>query len=67
MQNKTHVEIIKCPECNQNQSAIVEETIPFYTYIHKCNCGYLITESDWIRVDPQLEVQVLFKEFNYCL
>jgi len=43
-----HKEKIKCPECNTVQTARIEHTIPWYTYIHKCtNCGYTIMESEW--------------------
>lgn len=46
-----HSEIIECPECNTNQSAIVEHTMPWWTYIHTCKkCGYLIMESEWNKV-----------------
>ena len=43
-----HEEEIICPECGRKQVAVVEHTIPFYTYIHECiYCEEIITESDW--------------------
>jgi hypothetical protein len=34
--------------CKAIQTAIVEHTIPFETFVHECTeCGYIITESDW--------------------
>lgn len=45
--------MIKCPACYTVQSAIVEHTIPFGTYIHHCvNCDYTIMESEWTIVEP---------------
>lgn len=53
-----HIEKIVCPECEAVQDAIVEETVPFFTYIHSCvNCDYVITESDWQR--EKLEEQMI--------
>lgn len=52
---KTHVlstswELIKCPECETCQAAVVEHTVIWPTYIHNCiKCGYLIQESEWTR------------------
>lgn len=51
----SHTETILCPECWQECVATVEHTIPFYTYIHLCLCGYTITESDWQKVNGKLE------------
>ena len=46
-----HEKII-CPECGLIQYAKVEDTIPFPTYIHKCEkCEYIIMESEWQRVE----------------
>jgi C4-type Zn-finger protein len=46
--DKNHTDIIKCPNCGEIQLAIVEHTIPFYSYIHKCTkCRYIIMESEW--------------------
>lgn len=46
-----HFELIKCPNCNDNQSATVIHTKPWWTYIHECECGYTITESDWNKIE----------------
>lgn len=44
---------IKCPECNFQQAATVELTVPFPTYVHNCiNCGYTIMESEWNCIRP---------------
>jgi len=49
---ETHIETIQCPECGFIQDAIVEETIPWFTYIHECDaCGYLIAESEWNNIN----------------
>lgn len=46
-----HLENIVCPSCKSIQMAIVEHTIPFYTYIHECEeCSYIIMESEWEKV-----------------
>jgi hypothetical protein len=45
--------MIECPECETIQAAIVEHTIPFGTYIHRCKkCNYTIMESEWKEVKP---------------
>lgn len=45
---KRYMQLIRCPECNSRCEAIVEQTLPFYTYVHECeHCGYIITESEW--------------------
>ena len=45
--------IIKCPSCRTTQSAIIEHTIPFFTYIHHCvSCKYVIMESEWDIIEP---------------
>ena len=46
-----HFELIKCPECLKNQSATVLYTSPFWTYTHECECGFMITESDWEKIE----------------
>lgn len=47
----THTEIIKCPDCDHIQAAIVEHTIPWYSYVHYCTaCNYCIMESEWEEV-----------------
>lgn len=44
-------EKIKCPECGTIQEAEVEQSIPWWIYIHECEkCKYIIMESEWIRV-----------------
>ena len=51
-----HTEQIECPECGLHQIAKVEHTEPWWTYIHECtNCGYLIMESEWIRISIETE------------
>lgn len=51
---KFHYESIVCPECDKEQLATVEHSMPFFTYIHECvNCGYTIMESEWQKVIPQ--------------
>ena len=46
-------ETIKCPECGEVQDAEVtyEDYMPFPTYVHECECGYIIMESDWEKVE----------------
>jgi predicted RNA-binding Zn-ribbon protein involved in translation (DUF1610 family) len=50
-----HAERIRCPECGQEQDAVVQHTRPWWTYIHDCEkCGYTIMESEWeVVVDEQ--------------
>lgn len=45
-------ETIRCPKCDTLQVATVEHNSgdPFPTYVHKCSCGYIITESEWKKV-----------------
>ena len=43
----SHTETIICPECHRTQTATVEHTRPWYVYVHECECGYTITESEW--------------------
>jgi hypothetical protein len=45
-------ETIRCPKCDKEQVATVEHHAgdPFPAYVHKCSCGYIITESDWEKV-----------------
>ena len=51
-----HYECIKCPACGLLQRAMVEHTIPFSSYVHECTeCGAIITESDWEKVDQSTE------------
>ena len=42
-----HHEVIVCPRCGKDQRATVEHTRPFWSYVHHCECGYTITESEW--------------------
>ena len=45
------IETIVCPECGSHESAVVETTEIFDSYVHFCvECGYTITESDWEKV-----------------
>ena len=45
---------IRCPECGLKQKAFIEQTLPFYTYVHECvNCHYIIGESEWEIVAAQ--------------
>lgn len=43
----SHSEQIICPECGVIQKATVIHTVPWFTYIHTCQCGYIIMESEW--------------------
>lgn len=62
---QTHIDIIICPECNTEQPAKVEQTFPWWTYVHYCeNCSYLIMESEWNR--PKRDVEIFVdKNHNY--
>lgn len=40
-------QFIECPNCGAIELATIEETIPFWTYLHDCKCGYIIMESEW--------------------
>jgi len=45
---ESHKECIECPECNHVQEAIVEHTVPWYSYVHICtSCKHIILESEW--------------------
>jgi len=50
MTTSTHEERIICPKCEQEQAATVEEMWPFPFLVHRCECGYVIMESEWERV-----------------
>lgn len=52
-----HQEKIVCPSCGSIESAIVERTSPWWSYIHNCkNCGYTIMESEWEKAaEPSLK------------
>lgn len=44
----THEEKIRCPKCGTVQTATVEHTIIFDSFVHHCeHCDYWITESEW--------------------
>jgi uncharacterized protein (DUF2225 family) len=54
MSRDFHTETIRCPDCGLIQDAIVEHTIPFYSYVHTCTfCGYTVMESDWEKVQEE--------------
>ena len=42
-----HWDMIKCPKCKSKQVAKVLHTEPWWSYVHECDCGYIITESEW--------------------
>jgi predicted RNA-binding Zn-ribbon protein involved in translation (DUF1610 family) len=44
---ESHTQIIICPNCGKKCIAKVEHTFPFWSYVHECDCGYWITESEW--------------------
>lgn len=45
-------ETIKCPECGFIQSAFVEHTFTWSSYVHHCEkCNYIIMESEWIKIE----------------
>jgi hypothetical protein len=50
--------IIKCPNCDTVQAAIVEISpmfplAPWNVYIHDCvHCHYKIMESEWEEISP---------------
>ena len=47
-----HTETILCPECGSLENATVEQSIPWWIYIHECkNCDFIIMESDWDKVE----------------
>jgi len=46
------VQRIKCPECEHIQLAIVEQSWPWWVFLHECEkCGYIIMESDWNEIE----------------
>lgn len=58
----THEEQILCPHCHRVQTAIVAHTVPFWSYVHICACGYTILESEWDKVPPQVASFLLWCE-----
>ena len=47
---ESHTERIICPSCKKGCDATVDHTWPFYSYVHFCECGYTITESEWEKI-----------------
>ena len=47
MTAQSHIERIVCPSCGKVQDATVEHTWPWWSYVHECDCGYIIGESEW--------------------
>ena len=50
-----HKEIIKCNECGLVQWGLVVHSVPFWTYLHTCDCGNLILESEWETVEIEVK------------
>jgi hypothetical protein len=63
LQGFPRTEVIQCPQCSKTQSAQVhfERWMPFPVYVHDCECGYTITESDW-DVVPNASLTLSGKE-----
>ncbi|HZK68112.1 MAG TPA: hypothetical protein VFC36_00790 [Paludibacter sp.] len=41
-------QFIICPNCGAIELATIEETVPFWSYIHDCaKCNYCTMESEW--------------------
>jgi hypothetical protein len=54
---ESHEEQIICPECENEQTAVVEHTIPWFSYVHVCKfCDYVIMESEWQAPDKETAV-----------
>lgn len=52
-ENEFYPVMIKCPNCETTQAAIVEKTPVWYIYNHTCtNCKYDIMESEWNEIKP---------------
>lgn len=47
----THREKILCPSCKTVQEAEVLHTLPWWSFVHFCVCGYTITESEWEKIE----------------
>ena len=45
-----HTETIKCLKCGKIQEAKVLHTYPWFSYVHECECGEIILESEWTKV-----------------
>lgn len=52
-----HHEYIICPECGSEQLAKVQHTWPHWSYVHFCECGHTILESEWETIKPEKEEQ----------
>lgn len=50
IQTGSHTKIVVCPECKTQQVAQVTHTTAGNVYIHECDCGYMIMESEWYEV-----------------
>ena len=46
MNAQSHIERIVCPSCGKVQDATVEHTMPWWSYVHECDCGNIIGESE---------------------
>ena len=48
-------ERIECPSCHLVQMAELEWPLhkPWPIFSHECECGYLITESEWLTPDEE--------------
>lgn len=47
----SHTETIRCPQCGRMQTATVKHTPIWDVYVHTCQCGYTVMESEWERVE----------------
>jgi hypothetical protein len=46
------IERIMCPNCGAIETARIESTEIFDSYVHHCSkCGHIILESEWEKVD----------------
>ena len=53
-----HLETIICPECGAKQAAEVQHMVPYWSYVHTCDCGHVILESEWETVEPVSEEEL---------
>jgi len=42
-----HFEVVVCPDCSEKQVAEVVHTLPSFSRVHHCNCGYVIMGNEW--------------------
>ena len=51
--DQTHKVKIECPSCKAICDAVEVKRHgePFASFVHTCDCGYVITESEWREVD----------------